>query len=61
MLTGCFSTLLIKETKQQSLEDLSNEKQEGFIEREYRYSSARSRCPDAHRDAPGGPAKPTTV
>ena len=34
MLTGCFSTLLIKETKQQSLEDLSNEKQEGFIERE---------------------------
>ncbi|KAI9000665.1 phosphate transporter [Trametes punicea] len=34
MLTGVFSTLLIKETKQQSLEELSNEKQEGFIEGE---------------------------
>ncbi|KAI0323903.1 phosphate transporter [Cubamyces sp. BRFM 1775] len=32
MLTGIFSTLLIKETNQQSLEDLSNEKQEGFID-----------------------------
>ena len=32
MLTGIFSTLLIKETKLQSLEELSNEKQDGFIE-----------------------------
>ncbi|CCM03080.1 uncharacterized protein FIBRA_05200 [Fibroporia radiculosa] len=32
MLTGCFSTLLIKETKQQTLEELSNETQEGFID-----------------------------
>ncbi|OBZ72696.1 Inorganic phosphate transporter PHO84 [Grifola frondosa] len=32
MLTGIFSTLLIKETNQKSLEDLSNERQEGFIE-----------------------------
>ena len=32
MLTGIFSTLLIKETNQQSLEELSNEKQEGFID-----------------------------
>lgn len=32
MLTGVFSTLLIKETKQQSLEDISNERQDGFIE-----------------------------
>ncbi|PCH42214.1 phosphate permease [Wolfiporia cocos MD-104 SS10] len=32
MLTGVFSTLLIQETKQKTLEDLSNEKQEGFIE-----------------------------
>ena len=32
MLTGIFSTLLITETKQQSLEELSNEKQEGFID-----------------------------
>ncbi|KAJ7158991.1 inorganic phosphate transporter [Mycena crocata] len=31
MLTGTFSTLLLPETKQKSLEDLSNEKQEGFL------------------------------
>ena len=31
MLTGIFSTLLIPETKQRSLEELSNEKQDGFI------------------------------
>ena len=32
MLTGIFSTLLIPETKQKTLEELSNEKQEGFIQ-----------------------------
>lgn len=32
MLTGIFSTLLITETKQKSLEELSNETQDGFIE-----------------------------
>ena len=32
MLTGIFSSLCIKETKLQSLEELSGEKQEGFIE-----------------------------
>lgn len=31
MLTGIFSTLLIPETKQRSLEDISNEEQEGYI------------------------------
>ncbi|KAJ7022592.1 phosphate transporter [Mycena alexandri] len=31
MLTGIFSTLLLPETKQLSLEELSNEKQEGFL------------------------------
>lgn len=31
MLTGIFSTLLLPETKQKSLEELSNEDQEGFI------------------------------
>ncbi|EKM78132.1 hypothetical protein AGABI1DRAFT_76554 [Agaricus bisporus var. burnettii JB137-S8] len=31
MLTGVFSTLLIPETKQKSLEELSNENQEGFV------------------------------
>ncbi|KAJ6544803.1 inorganic phosphate transporter [Mycena vulgaris] len=31
MLTGIFSTLLLPETKGQSLEELSNEKQEGFL------------------------------
>ena len=31
MLTGIFSTLLITETKQQTLEDISNEDQEGFV------------------------------
>lgn len=31
MLTGIFSTLLIPETKRKSLEELSNEQQEGFI------------------------------
>ncbi|KAK7044811.1 inorganic phosphate transporter [Favolaschia claudopus] len=31
MLTGIFSTLLVPETKQQSLEELSNESQEGFV------------------------------
>ena len=30
MLTGIFSTLLIPETKNKSLEELSNETQEGF-------------------------------
>ena len=32
MLTGIFSTLLIPETKQRTLEDLSNENQDGFIQ-----------------------------
>jgi PHS family inorganic phosphate transporter-like MFS transporter len=31
MLTGIFSTLLLPETNRQSLEDLSNEDQEGFV------------------------------
>jgi PHS family inorganic phosphate transporter-like MFS transporter len=31
MLTGIFSTLLLPETKGQSLEELSNENQEGFL------------------------------
>ncbi|CAL1716624.1 unnamed protein product [Somion occarium] len=31
MLTGIFSTYLIPETKQKSLEDLSNEEQDGFV------------------------------
>lgn len=31
MVTGVFSTLLIPETKQRSLEELSNENQEGFV------------------------------
>jgi len=32
MLTGIFSTMLLPETKQKTLEELSNEDQEGFIE-----------------------------
>ena len=32
MLTGIFSTLLIPETKQRSLEEISNENQENFIQ-----------------------------
>jgi PHS family inorganic phosphate transporter-like MFS transporter len=32
MLTGVFSTLLIPETKQRSLEDISNEEQEGYVQ-----------------------------
>ena len=31
MMTGIFSTLLIPETKQKTLEELSNENQEGFV------------------------------
>ncbi|KAG6334803.1 hypothetical protein ID866_4292 [Astraeus odoratus] len=31
MLTGIFSTILLPETKQRTLEDLSNEEQEGYI------------------------------
>ena len=31
MLTGIFSTLLIPETKQKTLEDLSNEDQQDYI------------------------------
>jgi len=31
MLTGIFSTLLLPETKGLSLEELSNEDQEGFV------------------------------
>jgi len=33
MLTGILSTLLIPETKKKSLEELSNEDQEGFVRR----------------------------
>jgi hypothetical protein len=32
MLTGVFSTLLIPETMGRTLEDLSNEDQEGFVQ-----------------------------
>jgi len=32
MLTGVFSTLLIVETKQRTLEDISNERQDGFVQ-----------------------------
>ncbi len=32
MFTGIFSTLLIPETKGRSLEDLSNEEQDGFVQ-----------------------------
>ncbi|KAI0925827.1 hypothetical protein AcW1_008158 [Taiwanofungus camphoratus] len=32
MLSGIFSTLLLPETKQKTLEDISHEKQEGFVE-----------------------------
>jgi PHS family inorganic phosphate transporter-like MFS transporter len=32
MATGVGSTLLLTETKNQTLEDLSNERQEGFVE-----------------------------
>ena len=32
MLTGIFSTLLLPETKGRTLEDLSNEDQEGFVQ-----------------------------
>jgi hypothetical protein len=35
MLTGIFSTLLLPETKGKSLEELSNEDQEGFIKGEF--------------------------
>ena len=40
MLTGIFSTLLIKETKQLSLEELSNENQEGFMESRHTNASS---------------------
>jgi PHS family inorganic phosphate transporter-like MFS transporter len=32
MLTGIFSTLLLPETKQRTLEEISNEDQDGFID-----------------------------
>jgi hypothetical protein len=32
MLTGIFSTLLLPETKGRSLEELSNEEQDGFVQ-----------------------------
>lgn len=35
MLTGIFSTLLLPETKNKTLEELSNEEQEGFVRGEY--------------------------
>lgn len=31
MVTGVFSTLLIKETNQRTLEEISNEDQRGFV------------------------------
>lgn len=36
MLTGILSTLLLPETKQQTLEELSNEDQEDFVRGMYR-------------------------
>ena len=56
MLTGIFSTLLLPETKGKTLEELSNEEQEGFLkgERQIRFLSAQcflietcSRCRSA--------------
>ncbi len=44
MLTGIFSTLLIKETKQQSLEELSNENQDGFLESGHAQNASSSRA-----------------
>lgn len=44
MLTGIFSTLLIKETKMQTLEELSNENQEGFIESSHAGNATASRA-----------------
>ena len=38
MLTGIFSTLVLKEGKQLTLEELSNEEQDDFIEGKYRSS-----------------------
>jgi len=41
MLTGVFSTLLIPETKGRSLEDLSNEDQDGFLKGPARAAEVR--------------------
>ena len=38
MLTGIISTLVLKEGKQLTLEELSNEEQDDFIEGKYRSS-----------------------
>jgi MFS transporter, PHS family, inorganic phosphate transporter len=37
MLTGIFSTLLLPETKGRTLEELSNENQEGFVTGNFGY------------------------
>lgn len=42
MLTGIFSTLLLPETKGKSLEDLSGEDQEGFVQGEICFPFARN-------------------
>ena len=41
MLTGIFSTLLLPETKGKSLEELSNENQEGFLQGQCSLKSPR--------------------
>ena len=42
MLTGILSTIVLKEGKQMTLEELSNEDQDGFIDGEFRFSSMTS-------------------
>jgi PHS family inorganic phosphate transporter-like MFS transporter len=39
MLTGIFSTLLLPETKGRTLEELSNEPQEGFVKGKWMVSA----------------------
>ncbi|KAF8622559.1 hypothetical protein AX15_006909 [Amanita polypyramis BW_CC] len=49
MLTGIFSTLLLPETKGRSLEDLSNENQDGFIKGKSTFEKVRAEINHQYR------------
>ena len=56
MITGALSTLLIPETKQRTLEELSNEDQEGFVQGESLLPRSPARALSLTRAVSPGPA-----
>lgn len=57
MLTGIFSTLLLPETKNRTLEELSNEEQEGFVRGEWTFCRVPDSLVDILSTGPSGMAR----